>query len=81
MRAISTGNTRVGRTLTQNFIDCICKYDNNQLEGNGVTTRTSAFAPLSSILIAVFLNAALNVPDASATDVTFTNFQGAWAAV
>jgi hypothetical protein len=45
-----------------------------------MTTRTSAFAPLSTILIAVFLNAALNVPDASATDVAFTNFQGAWAA-
>jgi hypothetical protein len=45
-----------------------------------MTTHTSAFAPLNAILFAVCLNAALNVPDASATDVAFTNFQGAWAA-
>ena len=45
-----------------------------------MTTRAFGFAPLSVILIAVFLNAALSVPDASATDVAFTNFQGAWAA-
>src|ERR1700722_1964413 len=56
------------------------KYGNNQPRGNGMTTRAFAFAPLSVILIAVFLNAALSVPDASATDVAFTNFQGAWAA-
>jgi hypothetical protein len=43
-----------------------------------MTTRTSAFAPLSAILLACVLNAALSGPTAAATDVPFTNFQGAW---
>jgi len=43
-----------------------------------MTTRTSVFAPLSAILIACVLNAALSVPAAAATEVPFTDFRGAW---
>jgi hypothetical protein len=45
-----------------------------------MTTRTCAFAPLSAILIAAFLSAALRVPAAAATDVPITDFEGAWSA-
>jgi hypothetical protein len=38
------------------------------------------FSALSAILIAVFLNAAVSAPAAAATNVAFTNFQGAWVA-
>jgi hypothetical protein len=44
-----------------------------------MTTRTFAFAPLSAILIAIFLTV-LNPSAVAATNVAITNFQGAWVA-
>jgi hypothetical protein len=42
-------------------------------------TRKFAFAPLSALLLAAFLNTTLSAPAAAATDVAITDFQGAWA--
>jgi|HubBroStandDraft_4_1064222.scaffolds.fasta_scaffold386369_2 hypothetical protein len=44
-----------------------------------MTSRTFAFAPLGAFLMATFLAAALSAP-AAATDVAFTDFEGAWVA-